>query len=140
MIGKLVVSCSSNPDLHDDQNAAPINEAIYLWLDHMLHSRAWESSRRLLSPTYILAACEKAPHYYTNLLKDGLEKRNNTGHYFDISTTNKASVVGGDTVTSDLQKYLKENTHELEDSRFLEEIGWHIFDKWEYKHLTKGEN
>lgn len=70
MADELAFASDSNP-------SNPFSEAVYTWLDHVLHSAQWELHRRFLSLSYIQAVCEGSSHsnHWTALLEKKIEKQ-----------------------------------------------------------------
>ncbi|KAL3460358.1 beta-lactamase-like protein [Aspergillus heterothallicus] len=44
-------------------------EGVYTWLDHILQSTRWESHKRTVSTSYIVAVCKESSNHWTALLK-----------------------------------------------------------------------
>lgn len=127
MINELAFTNSSNSK--DDA----YREAIYMWLDHILKSTAWQTTRRLLSPSYILTACDKSPNYWTKLLKADLQKQDSgeslffTMPDFQVSKNGRLRSMNG---------VKSENAEEaLNDSYELAQHGWQVLDKWDCRPL-----
>lgn len=124
MVKELVFTHSSHSN--DDNNA--FCEAIYMWLDHILKSSTWETSRRLLSPAYILAAGDSAPNRWTKLLKADLEKGSDNMFF----GTMPDSQVPARKCQSDKPEFADRVS---EGSRELAEYGWQVLDKWDCRPL-----
>ncbi|KAL4957701.1 Las1-like-domain-containing protein [Aspergillus filifer] len=106
----------------------PHSEAIYTWLDHILHSTQWESHRRFLSLSYIRAACEGAENHWTKLLKASLAK-------------GKSDSNGLSGVSKEVKSKTKASSEETglslmdEDIQALSKFGWDVADTWDTRTL-----
>lgn len=116
MVNDLAFSSSSDP-----KNNA-YHEAIYTWLDHILRSTEWKSSRRLLSFSYLLAACEANPNDWTDMLKRVLLKEG-------AKRAKGASVSVPQTQTGAMV------VDEDADAGALRELGWESLELWDSRPL-----
>lgn len=114
--------------LTSNQNSDPtddaLREAIYMWLDHILKSAEWRTTRRLLSPAYILAICDTVSNHWTKLLRKELAKKDGV-FAFDskTSTRNRPSTRHGTAGAV------------LDGTNDLAEFGWQVQSKWECRPL-----
>lgn len=110
------------PDSKDN----PYCEGLYTWLDRILTSTEWESSRRVFSFTYIIAVCDESPNHWTELLKERFQKsdvRPTSTPIVQTRRERRESVSNADT------------TRMTEDSSELKKYGWEFLDKWESRPL-----
>ncbi|KAL4943585.1 hypothetical protein BDV06DRAFT_189454 [Aspergillus oleicola] len=97
----------------------PHREAIYTWLDHILHSPQWEPHRRFMSLSYIRAVCEGSENHWTKLLKKNIGKEENGLNGLpDVPRKNLASEDLGESLVD-------------EDIQALSKFGWGVADTWD---------
>lgn len=111
---------SGVPDLKNNS----YSEGLYMWLDHMLTSSQWESSRRLFSFAYVNAVCDGSPNHWTELLQDRLRKTRPA----PASTPSVQSKDEGQAPKSDSGPV-------KEDSNTLKKYGWEFPDTWDSRPL-----
>lgn len=106
----------------DSSGSSAVHEAIYMWLDHILQSKEWGSTRRLLSPAYILATFDEAPSYWSKLLKDGGSLGKELGNEQFSAAARRGLQKDQPGANCDGSSPLVRE----EDIAVLEENGWHI--------------
>ncbi|KAL4904763.1 Las1-like-domain-containing protein [Aspergillus multicolor] len=117
------LSITSKPD--SDRKSDPTLEAIYTWLEHILHSAQFELQRRFISLAYIQAVCESAEgSCWTALLKERIEKgvkskgKGKKGKKSDALPTLSSNGSGSKSGESSNGNY------EDEDMKTLSKFGW----------------
>ncbi|KAL4930865.1 rRNA-processing protein LAS1 [Aspergillus undulatus] len=113
------LSPSDPNDKKDEKN--PHHEAVYIWLDHILHSAQWESQRRFISLSYIRAVCGERKNHWTGLLKKSLGKGDNGSPAPGLQKKSRIarSSDEGDSLQID------------EDMKALSKFGWRMVDTWD---------
>ncbi|KAL2851482.1 Las1-like-domain-containing protein [Aspergillus pseudoustus] len=91
-------------------------EGVYTWLDHVLRSTQWESLRRTISTSYVVAVCEESSNYWTSLLKKSVGSLKITP-----SPENSTRQSSAGESTSDID----------EDLKMLSKHGWGAADTWD---------
>ncbi|KAL2830047.1 beta-lactamase-like protein [Aspergillus cavernicola] len=117
MVDELAFSSSS------DSKTDPYCEGVYTWLDHILRSAQWDSQRRVISYSYILAVCKGSLNHWTTLLRKSIGKGTNmlpeTSHQ---QSPNEAG--------------LSPELDEDEDLKtLLSKYGWETVDTWDSRPL-----
>lgn len=123
---EMVNDLAFSVQIKDTKNNA-YHEAIYTWLDHILRSTEWRSSRRLLSFSYLLAACEANPNHWTDTLKRVLLKEEAK------RAKGAVSVSVPQTQTQTEAKIVDENTDA--DACALRDLGWESLELWDSRPL-----
>jgi len=112
----------------DTKNNA-YHEAIYTWLDHILRSTEWKSSRRLLSFSYLLAACEANPNQWTDTLKKVLLKE-------EVKRAKGAVPLSvRQTQTQTQTEAMVVDVNADADADALRELGWESLELWDSRPL-----
>lgn len=62
----------------NDLSSNTYAEAIFLWLDHILHSASWETRRGLYPHSYILRVCDGSSGHWAKILKERLREKTET--------------------------------------------------------------
>ncbi|KAL2865193.1 rRNA-processing protein LAS1 [Aspergillus lucknowensis] len=113
---------STSPDPERDSYC----EGVYTWLDHILRSTRWESQRRTVSYSYLLAVCEGSSNHWTSLLKKNIDTEGNKLPEIPPSRgllSRQAS--DRDLTLQDLD----------EDLKTLSKYGWETADTWDSRPL-----
>lgn len=114
---------ASDPKNNNQKKA--YSEAVYMWLDHILRSTQWKSSRRLLSFSYLLAVCEGSANPWTDTLRGILtkeeEKRSKGGSTEVWSQEHAAALDTG--------------TNVEDDATELQNFGWESLGVWDSRPL-----
>ncbi|GFF71145.1 probable hydroxyacylglutathione hydrolase C824.07 [Aspergillus udagawae] len=103
----------------------PQCEAIYMWLDHILNSAEWSTTRQSLSLGYIRTVCGQSSNYWLDQLKGAVR-----------SEDNHLSPIAGDrgNAPARLQKRSESTTHAQhteDDLQGLQKFGWERLDTWD---------
>ncbi|KAL4968914.1 rRNA-processing protein LAS1 [Aspergillus stella-maris] len=125
MVDELAFSSSSpSHNKKEKTEKDPHSEAIYKWLDHILHLTQWESHRRFLSLSYIKAVCDGSENHWTKLLQKSLGKANSELN--GVPSISKA-------VKSKTQSSSEETGPSLvdEDIQALSRFGWGMTYTWD---------
>jgi len=109
--------------IDSDVRNDPYKEGIYMWLDHMLRAKTWETHRRRLSFSYMLAVCEDNPNHWTKLLSTLLR---NTSMDVNIPRTHESS--HDEQATTDTKRAA--DSLGGDDWDGLKAYGWESLDKW----------
>ena len=133
MVNELCITRSPHQEEEEEEedNDNSFREAIYMWLDHILNSSTWETSRRLLSPAYVLAACDRAPNRWTKLLRVDTLKHSDDKLLGNI--LNSRIPVQGDGVIDGAKPRFADRVSE--ESSELADCGWQVSDNWGFRPL-----
>ncbi|KAL4795939.1 Las1-like-domain-containing protein [Aspergillus venezuelensis] len=124
MVDELAFSSSPSNNKKEKTEKDPHSEAIYTWLDHILHSTQWESHRRFLSLSYIKAVCDGSENHWTKLLKKSLAKgkdESNGLRFVAKKPKSKTTLPAEETRASLID----------EDIQALSKFGWDVADTWD---------
>ena len=110
----------------DTKNNA-CHEAIYTWLDHILRSTEWKSSRRLLSFSYLLAACEANPNHWTDMLTKVLLKE-------EVKRAKGAVSLSVPRTQTRTEAMILDGNADA-DAGALRELGWESLELWDSRPL-----
>ncbi|KAL3486638.1 Las1-like-domain-containing protein [Aspergillus germanicus] len=96
-------------------------DATFKWLDHILRSPQWESSRRTISTSYIVTLCEERPNHWTALLKKSIGTKDNSSPNITYSENISTHRSSEDDSIPDID----------EDLKMLSHHGWGTPDTWD---------
>lgn len=101
-------------------------EGVFLWLDHLLTSPAWESQRPFLPQGYLLAVCNEHPTHWTKML----------GKRLKLQQQDTAAAVSAPQMTANPSSKKRAQPDSVGGlSEKLQEHGWGLAAQWESRPL-----
>jgi ribosomal biogenesis protein LAS1 len=120
----LVHKLALNPSTESLENT--LAEGVFLWLDHLLTSPAWESQRPSLPQSYLLAVCNEHPTHWAKMLANKLM----------LQQQDTAAAASAPQMTASLSLKKRAQPASVEGfSRKLQEHGWGLAAKWDSRPL-----
>ncbi|PGH05152.1 hypothetical protein AJ80_08388 [Polytolypa hystricis UAMH7299] len=120
-----------------DRSQDPYCEGIYLWIGHILNSSTWAKVRKqLLTLSYIAAICEHSPGYWSDRLRELLDREGDESGALGGSGRAAASDAMEDAGPSAPQSQAKSSSHlgDMEsDGEVLRDFGWSVQGDWKFK-------
>ncbi|OOQ82244.1 cell morphogenesis protein Las1 [Penicillium brasilianum] len=121
---ELVHKLALNPATESPENT--VDEGIFLWLDHLLNSPAWELRRQYLPRDYIIAVCNSQPSHWAKMMAQNLQ----------LQQQGSAAVVPRRQMT--VNKSSNKQAHTVSDGEFSRKLqghGWGLAEKWDNRPL-----
>jgi ribosomal biogenesis protein LAS1 len=121
---ELVHKLALDPSMESSRNT--LAEGVFLWLDHLLTSPAWESHRPFLPQSYLLAVCTSQPTHWTKML----------GKKLNLEQQETAAAVSAPQMTANPPPRKRAQTDSVGGfSKKLQEHGWGLAAQWDIRPL-----
>lgn len=120
---ELVHKLALHPSAESLENT--LAEGIFLWLDHLLTSPAWESQRHFIPQGYLLAVCNEHPTHWAKMLDKKLK----------LQQQDMAAEMSAPRMANPSSKKRAQSDPVGGVSKRLQEHGWGLAAQWESRPL-----